>query len=357
MDLSEQYILSCLPLAGSCRRGNVFLALYYLMSNTSDGNYYNGAIPESCFPYQADDDVPCSEKCGNWVDYLVPISDYGYWQPDGSIEDREAIKTQVMETGPVIAHMLVTSEFYLWGFANHDQDDYYPYPGEVDDTNHVFVIVGWNDDSSINNGGFWICKNSFGTDFGYDGFFNIEYGSLNIEKYDVGWVSVNLSSNLSSNLHCEGDIIFTDVKPGENIIGGFSIENKGRSFSNLSWEIVEWPDWGEWTFTPKEGSNLTPEDGSLTVEVLIVAPNVEGQIFNGNIKVINRGFNSDYEIIPVSLTTPKNKPVSINLFFQWLQGNHSRIFSLWKNLFESFLCYLKCHGDYSEFDILFNGVL
>lgn len=328
MDLSEQYILSCLPLAGSCRGGNVFLALHYLMSNTSNGNYYNGAIPEFCFPYQADDDVPCSEKCDNWVNYLIPISDYGYWQPDGSIEDREAIKTQIMETGPVIAHMLITREFYLWGFANHEPDDYYPYPGKVYDTNHVFVIVGWNDDISITNGGYWICKNSFGTGFGYDGFFNIEFGSLNIENYNVGWVSVNLSSDL----YCEGNIVFNDVKPGETIISGFSIENKGVSFSNLSWEIVEWPEWGNWTFSINEGYNLTPEDGSLYIEVSVKIPNEKNHNFIGEIKIINKEFYSDYEIIPVSISTSKHKEVDFPIIWNLVENTKDYFFILRKSI-------------------------
>jgi len=43
------------------------------------------------------------------------------------------------------------------------------------------MIVGWKDISSIPSGGYWICKNSWGNIWGYDGYFNIAYGGLNID--------------------------------------------------------------------------------------------------------------------------------------------------------------------------------
>ena len=198
--LSEQYVLSCLPAAGSCNGGWAYRAFLYIKRNTSSGNNCNGIIPESCMPYQADDTIPCSDKCPDWEDKLIPISDYGYWYTDGSSEDIEAIKNQVMNSGPVCTCMFLT--YYLhgennleeWGWEHNNPDDYYPYPGPVKGINHQVVIVGWKDDPSIGNGGFWIVKNSFSKEWGYDGFFNIEYGSLNIDNSTVDWVNYTSES-------------------------------------------------------------------------------------------------------------------------------------------------------------------
>ena len=68
----------------------------------------------------------------------------------------------------------------IGGHSETIQIDYYPdkeegFGGIV---NHEVVIVGWKDDSSINNGGYWICESTWGAIFGYNGFFNIEYGAL-----------------------------------------------------------------------------------------------------------------------------------------------------------------------------------
>lgn len=49
-------------------------------------------------------------------------------------------------------------------------------------------VIGWKDDPSIGKGGYWICKDSFGPNIGYNGFFNLEYDSLAING---GWVWVN----------------------------------------------------------------------------------------------------------------------------------------------------------------------
>jgi C1A family cysteine protease len=203
LDLSEQYVLSCLKAAGTCKGGGAYGAYRFIKSNKSSGNYCNGIIPEFCFPYQINDKVACANVSPNWKEFLIPISSYKFWYPDGSVEDRNAIKTQIFETGPVVGTMMFTIWDYgpnnieEWGYTHHSSTDYYPYPGAVQGTNHQVVIVGWKDDASITNGGYWIVKNSLSEEWGYNGFFNLEYGSLNIDKAEIDSVEYN-SENFSN---------------------------------------------------------------------------------------------------------------------------------------------------------------
>jgi hypothetical protein len=199
-DLSEQYVLSCLPNAANtvgegCRGGDPFRAYKYICLDNKPGNYCNGIILESCMPYQASDDVPCEEKCEDWEKYLVPLSEYGYkclWFLDFNDSRIDIIKTQIMEGGPVAAGINVTTNFSNWGYTNHNTTDYFPYNYEpwANRLNHLIVIVGWKDDDTIGNGGYWICKNEWGDNFGYDGFYNIEYKSLFTDVY-IAWAEYN----------------------------------------------------------------------------------------------------------------------------------------------------------------------
>ncbi len=74
------------------------------------------------------------------------------------------------------------------------------------------------------------------------------------------------------DLDCEGSLSWAKVKPGATVLGNFTVQNIGDATSELDWIITEWPDWGEWTFTPESGTDLTPEDGSITILVQVVAP-------------------------------------------------------------------------------------
>jgi C1A family cysteine protease len=185
-DFSEQYVLSCLPDAANtygkgCWGGNPSRAYYYIIDTGPDGNFHNGIIPESCFPYQMSHDIPCEDKCPQWLDYLVPLTNTSeLWLGYDSIENREIIKSQILLNGPVAAGMNVSDEFVEFFQIHQKETDYFPDPHMPwgNRLNHIIVIVGWKDDPSITNGGYWICKNSWGSDWGYDGFYNIEYGAL-----------------------------------------------------------------------------------------------------------------------------------------------------------------------------------
>jgi len=190
LDLSEQYILSCLPYGGSCNGGWTDDCLDSIIRTDSNGNNINGVPLESCMPYQAVDWIPCEDKCEDW-DYLTdpPAPDNVLWEltdwganhyfDNDDPADRDIVKSWLMDYGPLSASMYATSAFSSYWNTHHDPEDWY-FEEDYSYTNHAVALVGWKDDSSVTNGGFWRLKNSWGTSFGYNGFFNVAYGGLKI---------------------------------------------------------------------------------------------------------------------------------------------------------------------------------
>ncbi|PNX48153.1 MAG: hypothetical protein BV457_04315 [Thermoplasmata archaeon M9B1D] len=199
-DLSEQYILSCLPAAGSCSGGWMSEAIEYIKSDSpgSSGNGINGCPLESCMYYTATDYVPCDDKCTDWNYYTDPpeednilwqVQDFGVTQlTPTNPDDWTLLKTWLVTYGPVIVDIYASSGWSSFWGSHHSSTDVYQ-GTESGTTNHAQVLCGWVDDDSIMNGGYWIIKNSWGTGFGYQGFSNIAYGTLRLGDRDVTWVT------------------------------------------------------------------------------------------------------------------------------------------------------------------------
>ena len=210
-DLSEQYILSCLPNAGNCKGSCDFLMYELIIDTGPDGNNCNGVVIESCFPYVGRDaegysnrfiesnldPVPCSNKSDDWENYLVPLKTWGYMKINDTDDERDLIKQLIMDKGPIVSFFsypmfplkwnnnlgfffnIIPFSFFYWGKMIHNQSSYFPASKTIfPNFGHAIAVVGWKDNSSIDNGGYWICKNSFGADWGYNGFVNLEYGIL-----------------------------------------------------------------------------------------------------------------------------------------------------------------------------------
>jgi len=126
----------------------------------------------------------------------------------------------------------------------------------------------------------------------------------NSSDYSTIPVSLKTGKKIHEKLFCNGSLSWVDVKPESTIGGSFTVENVGVALSNLSWKIIDWPDWGTWTFTPSEGKNLTPEYGPITINVSVIAPKKRNYEFSGQITIVNSENSSDYDTIPVTLATP-----------------------------------------------------
>lgn len=127
----------------------------------------------------------------------------------------------------------------------------------------------------------------------------------------------------TQGLRCNGALSWNNIKPGSTVNRNFTIENAGNPDSEISWEITEWPQWGEWTFTPSKGEGLKPNDEPSIIMVSIIAPGEQHEDFDGKVKIINAENSSDYCILSVSLATPKNirspNPILLKLMEKFIE--------------------------------------
>jgi len=79
--------------------------------------------------------------------------------------------------------------------------------------------------------------------------------------------------------------------------------------------------------TPEKGFDFTPSDGEITIDVSVEAPHTEDITWNGEIKVVNSNNVDDFEIIPISMTTPKQR--TINHFIMVFLEDHPLLFPIY----------------------------
>jgi hypothetical protein len=204
----------------------------------------------------------------------------------------------------------------------------------VDQTNDGgYMITGWT--NSIENGNYaWLIKTDeqgiliWDKKFGPDGLFysgeqTKEGGYIMVgqteyyghPKSNVWLVKVAPDYEYQPDLQCSGKFNWTGIEPGFTSTDSFNVKNVGGVSSLLDWKIESYPEWGTWTFTPSDYDDLKPEDGDLTVEISIKAPDEPLETFTGEIKIVSKHDSSDYCTISVSLTTPRVRTTYFNPTF------------------------------------------
>jgi C1A family cysteine protease len=160
VDLSEQWLISCTG-DGTCGGGQYTTAFPSFMTSGPDYCGGSGAVLESYFPYQATDE-PCH----------CPYP-HSYWISSWGIihSGVDSIKQAIMDYGPVSCGISVDLPF--WGYTNGIFEGTNLSSGII---NHAVVLVGWQDDDSMPEGGYWILRNSWGTGWGEQGYMRIAFG-------------------------------------------------------------------------------------------------------------------------------------------------------------------------------------
>jgi hypothetical protein len=140
-------------------------------------------------------------------------------------------------------------------------------------------------------------------------------------------------NDTTPDLDCSGSLSWNDVKPGATVVGSFQVQNIGGSNSFLNWNInISNLDWGTWSFVPESGENLTPQQGKITIQVTVKAPDEKYTKFEGYIRVENIDNPTDFDVIPISLKTPAtSSPLQIMLHYFLFKLK--QFFFLFENIF------------------------
>ena len=163
LNLSEQHLFSCG--GGRCNYGMyVNDAMDYLR------NY--GIPSESCFPYRSGSsgaDYPCSSTCSDWQPQAKKINNW--WFVSGDIN---SMKSAIYNYGPIVTGFYACNDLAY----NYHAGEIYTHSGSCSGcTGHGVAIVGWDDSQQ-----YWIIKNSWGPGWGDSGFFNIRWGTCEIDS-------------------------------------------------------------------------------------------------------------------------------------------------------------------------------
>ncbi len=243
VDLSEAHLFFCG--GGDCANGWwVSSALDYLK------NY--GTPDENCFPYDGaayGNDLPCSNTCDDWQQRAYKIDNWG------TVTGATNIKNALVNYGPLVVTYTVYEDFddYWANPSAWPNQVYYHYYGAVRG-GHAVVLVGYDD-----AGQYWICKNSWGTSGGLNGYFKIRYGEVGI---DDGAYYLVYNPSLIANAHGP-----YKARPGE------TVQFYGTAYGGTEPYTWHW-DFGDGsTSTQQNPTHVYTKAGTYTVTLTVTDAN------------------------------------------------------------------------------------
>ena len=202
IDLSEAHLFYCIARAQgrNCNNG-------WWCDKGLDAFKTDGVVDEACYPYTAGDQN-CTNRCADWQNRLTKITN---WHEITSVA---AMKEWIATRGPLSCAFTVYNDFFSYrsGIYRHVS-------GGVAG-GHCVSCIGYND-----TGRYWICKNSWGSGWGDNGFFCIAYGECGID----------------AKMWAVDGIVETGWLNGVKVLGLWTIDQNRNAWvylSNIGWRRI-----------------------------------------------------------------------------------------------------------------------
>jgi len=157
VSLSEQHLVDCVQNNRGCYGGFPYLAMWYVLQN-------HGIDTEDSYPYESR-----QGQCRWTKENIGAQISQAQQLPQGSEED---LYKAVGGIGPVS----ICIDASQYSFQFYQSGIYYDSNCNPYFTNHAVLAVGY---SSENGNDYWIVKNSWGTDWGMEGYINMSRNQAN----------------------------------------------------------------------------------------------------------------------------------------------------------------------------------
>ncbi|KAK2953959.1 putative Cathepsin B [Blattamonas nauphoetae] len=166
--LSAQDLVSCDTYDGACRGGGFFTPHAHMLET--------GATTEKCMSYKsAGGRVPmCPDKCDNGSKIIrhryEAIAEY-------TVED---VMEGLMNDGPMFFAFNVYEDFGLY------RSGIYQHKTGREKGGHAVTLMGWGEDNGVK---YWLLQNSWGPEWGENGFFRMRRGTNECGCESYGFIT------------------------------------------------------------------------------------------------------------------------------------------------------------------------
>ena len=226
VDLSEQWLISCNQSGYSCLNGGWDAHAYHQATPGKCG--HSGAVLETTYPYAAADSA-CT--CTNATNHVYHISSWAYIGGSRyTYPPVDTLKRAILDHGPITVCVVADSAFHAYkgGVFNACSSA---------TNNHMVVLVGWDDKQS---GGVWFVRNSWGTDWGENGYMRIQ-DNCSLIGFAASYINYPGADPMQVS-PCYGF-------DSQGLLGGpftpatmvYTLTNQGAN--NVFWDVLSTPSW------------------------------------------------------------------------------------------------------------------